>query len=70
MKRLLPAFALVCLISVQSIAGDTNGPGAVASPTPPPTCTENCTSSSTTTQSLSDELLEVAVTLLLIVVAG
>jgi len=61
---------LVCLLAFPSIAGDTNGPGAVASPTPPPICTENCENSNTATQNVSNELLEVAVTLLLIVVGG
>lgn len=48
MKRLLPAFALVCLLAVPSIAGDTNGPGKTEPPPPPPACTENCTNSATT----------------------
>lgn len=47
MKRLLPAFALVCLLSVPSIAGDTNGPGKQDPPPPPPPCTENCVNSAT-----------------------
>lgn len=66
MKRLLPALALVCLLSVPSIAGDTNGPGKSDPPPPPPACTENCTGSATTETdpiTLLEALLDVLLTI-------
>ncbi len=71
MKRLLPAFALVCLLSVPSMAGDTNGPGATATPTP--ICVENCTSpttnATTTTTTPTNLTAEVLLGILLIALA-
>ena len=61
MKRLLPAFALVCLLFATSNAGDTTGPPAIP---PPPACTENCTNS-TTIQSAATSALQGVIDLLL-----
>ena len=58
MKRLLPAVALVCLLALPSIAGETTGPGK----SDPPPCTENCTSAPNATASVLAELLVAVMT--------